>query len=104
MYKTFAGVKLALASGVSVLSIVENYIAKIEENAALNAFLEVFEHSAKQQAASVDQKIENGDGSCIPKSYLCEVQVIILDEINRRKNKSDIFRIRRIMNLLNFFR
>ena len=49
-----------------------------------------------------DQKIENGDGSCIPKSYLCEVQVIILDEINRRKNKSDIFRIRRIMNLLNF--
>ena len=51
-----------------------------------------------------DQKIENGDGSCIPKSYLCEVQVIILDEINLRKNKSDIFRIRRIMNLLNFFR
>jgi len=51
-----------------------------------------------------DQKIENGEGSCIPKSYLCEVQVIILDEINRRKNKSDIFRIRRIMNLLNFFR
>jgi len=51
-----------------------------------------------------DQKIENGDGSCIPKSYLCEVQVIILDEINRRKNKSDIFRIRRIMNLFNFFR
>jgi hypothetical protein len=51
-----------------------------------------------------DQKIENGDGSCIPKGYLCEVQVIILDEINRRKNKSDIFRIRRIMNLLNFFR
>jgi len=51
-----------------------------------------------------DQKIENGDGSCIPKGYLCEVQVIILDEINLRKNKSDIFRIRRIMNLLNFFR
>ena len=51
-----------------------------------------------------DQKIENEDGSCIPKSYLCEVQVIILDEINRRKNKSNIFRIRRIMNLLNFFR
>jgi hypothetical protein len=51
-----------------------------------------------------DQKIEDGDGSCIPKSYLCDVQIIILDEINRRKNKSDIFRIRRIMNLLNFFR
>jgi hypothetical protein len=51
-----------------------------------------------------DQKIENGDGSCITKSYLCDVQIIILDEINRRKNKSDIFRIRRIMNLLNFFR
>lgn len=51
-----------------------------------------------------DQKIENGEGSCIPKSYLCDVQVIILDEINRRQNKSNFFRIRRIMNLLNFFR
>lgn len=60
MYKTFAEVKLALASGVSVLSIVEHYIAKIEENTALNAFLEVFEDSAKQQAASVDQKSKNG--------------------------------------------
>ena len=52
-----------------------------------------------------DQKIENGEGSCIPKSYLCEVQVIILDEINRRREKkSNFFRVRRIMNLLNFFR
>lgn len=51
-----------------------------------------------------DQKIEKGEGSCIPKSYLCDVQVIILDEINRRQNKSNFFRIRRIMNLLNFFR
>lgn len=51
-----------------------------------------------------DQKIENGEGSCIRKSYLCDVQKIILDEINHRQNKSDIFRIRRIMNLLNFFR
>ena len=51
-----------------------------------------------------DQKIENGEGSCIPKSYLCDVQVIILDEINRRQKKSNFFRIRRIINLLNFFR
>ena len=36
-----------------------------------------------------DQKIENGEGSCIPKSYLCDVQVIILDEINRRQKKSN---------------
>lgn len=60
MYKTFAEVKLALASGVSVLNIVDSYLAQIQENTDLNAFLEVFEDSAKQQAANVDQKIKNG--------------------------------------------
>ena len=60
MYRTFAEVKKAITSGVSVLEIVENYISKIKENSDLNAFLEVFEDSARQKAAEVDQRIKDG--------------------------------------------
>lgn len=60
MYRTFAEVKKALSSGVSVLNIVENYISKIKENSDLNAFLEVFEDSACQKAVEIDSRIQNG--------------------------------------------
>jgi aspartyl-tRNA(Asn)/glutamyl-tRNA(Gln) amidotransferase subunit A len=60
MYRTFAEVKKAITSGVSVLEIVENYISKIKENSDLNAFLEVFEDSARQKAVDVDQRIKDG--------------------------------------------
>lgn len=60
MYKTFAEVKSALSSGDTVLSVVENYLARIEMHADLNAFLEVFEDSAKEQARRIDEKIKNG--------------------------------------------
>ena len=60
MYKNFAEVKSALASGVSVLNIVEGYLTSIEQHSDLNAFLEVFEDSAKNQAAIIDEKIKSG--------------------------------------------
>ena len=60
MYKSFAEVKNALASGSSVLEIVENYLTKIEHNVHLNAFLEVFEQSAKENALKIDEKIKAG--------------------------------------------
>jgi aspartyl-tRNA(Asn)/glutamyl-tRNA(Gln) amidotransferase subunit A len=60
MYKTFAEVKKAITSGVSVLEIVESYLTKINENSDLNAFLEVFEETAKLKAIEVDAKIKNG--------------------------------------------
>lgn len=60
MYKSFAEVRSALASGETVLSVVENYLARIEKHSDLNAFLEVFEDSAKEQARQVDEKIKNG--------------------------------------------
>jgi aspartyl-tRNA(Asn)/glutamyl-tRNA(Gln) amidotransferase subunit A len=60
MYRTFAEVNKAITSGVSVLEIVENYISKIKENSDLNAFLEVFEDSARQKAVEVDQRIKDG--------------------------------------------
>jgi len=60
MYRTFAEVKKAITSGASVLEIVEYYISKIKENSDLNAFLEVFEDSARQKAVEVDQRIKDG--------------------------------------------
>jgi aspartyl-tRNA(Asn)/glutamyl-tRNA(Gln) amidotransferase subunit A len=58
--RTYSEVKAQLSSGKSVLDIVENYLTRIRENDDLNAFLEVFDASAKEQAAIVDEKIKNG--------------------------------------------
>jgi aspartyl-tRNA(Asn)/glutamyl-tRNA(Gln) amidotransferase subunit A len=60
MYRTIKEVKEALLSGESVLSITEYFLGKIEEHKHLNAFLEVFTDSAKEQAQIVNQKIKNG--------------------------------------------
>ncbi len=61
MYKTFAEVKTALASGSTVLEIVEGYLKAIQQNSDLNAFLEVFENSAKEKAIEVDAKRKAGN-------------------------------------------
>jgi aspartyl-tRNA(Asn)/glutamyl-tRNA(Gln) amidotransferase subunit A len=61
MNKTFAEVKSALASGSSVLNIVEAYLSAIQQYSDLNAFLEVFEASAKEQAIRVDEKRKAGN-------------------------------------------
>jgi aspartyl-tRNA(Asn)/glutamyl-tRNA(Gln) amidotransferase subunit A len=58
--RTYSEVKAQLSSGKSVLDIVENYLTRIRENDDLNAFLEVFDASAKEQAVIVDEKIKNG--------------------------------------------
>ena len=60
MYRSFAEIKEALADGKSVVDITRAYLAKIDENKHLNAFLEVFEESALAKAAEVDQKLQNG--------------------------------------------
>lgn len=61
MYKTFSEVKEALSAGRTVVDIVKHYLTQIETHADLNAFLEVFESSALQQAALVDAKIQAGN-------------------------------------------
>ena len=60
MYNSFAEVKSALASGASVFDLVETSISRIHAHAELNAFLEVFEDSAREQARLVDEKIAAG--------------------------------------------
>ena len=61
MYKTIADIQEALSSGQSVSSIVESSISHIKENSSLNAFVEIFEESARSAAISVDQKIKQGN-------------------------------------------
>ena len=60
MYKSFSEVKVALAAGKTVVNVVNDYLKVIEEKKHLNAFLEVFEKTALEQAENVDQKIKNG--------------------------------------------
>lgn len=60
MYNNFAEVKQALASGSSVLDIVNTYLGEIERRKELNAFLEVFEDTVREQAKRVDEKIKSG--------------------------------------------
>ncbi len=60
MYQTFAEVKSALSSGKSVMDVVEYYLTNIEKQTELNAFLEVFEKSVREQAIRVDEKIREG--------------------------------------------
>ena len=60
MYQTFAEVKSALSSGKSVLNIVDHYLTTIQEQKEINAFLEVFELEAREQALRVDQLIKEG--------------------------------------------
>ncbi len=60
MLRTYAEVQNALASGTSVVSIVDDYLGRIHDNQHLNAFLEVFETSAREHAQKVDEKIKNG--------------------------------------------
>ncbi len=60
MYKNFAEVKQALASGKTVLNIVNHYLSEIERQQDLNAFLEVFADTALERAKRVDEKIKAG--------------------------------------------
>ena len=60
MHKTFSEVKKSITSGISLLDIVENYLKEIEKNKDLNAFLEVFTESVRENAKIVQAKIENG--------------------------------------------
>lgn len=60
MYRTFAEVKSAISSGKTVVSIVNEYLERIESHKELNAFLEVFNDSALENARLVDEKIKAG--------------------------------------------
>lgn len=60
MIRTYTEVKNALASGDTVVRILEGYLAQINATKHLNAFLEVFEKSAREKAIEIDQKLKDG--------------------------------------------
>lgn len=60
MLKSYSEVKKALSAGKSVVDIVNTYLAEIKQQKVLNAFLEVFEKDALEQAQIIDNKIKAG--------------------------------------------
>lgn len=60
MFKSVHEVQSAISSGSSVLEILEHYLTRIQNHQHLNAFLEVFEESARQDALRVQEKISKG--------------------------------------------
>ena len=60
-YSSFAEVKAALSAGTtSVEDLVKHYLDRINSHQELNAFLEVFQDEALEQARVLDQKRQNG--------------------------------------------
>ncbi|MFM7388837.1 MAG: amidase [Bacteroidota bacterium] len=60
MFNSVREVQSAIASGTSLLEILEHYLHRIQEHQHLNAFLEVFEVSARTEAQRIQTKINNG--------------------------------------------
>lgn len=60
MYRSISDIQKAILSGKSALDLVEEHLVRIEAHKHLNAFLEVFETSAKAQAQVIDEKIKAG--------------------------------------------
>jgi aspartyl-tRNA(Asn)/glutamyl-tRNA(Gln) amidotransferase subunit A len=61
MFSSIQAIQSAIASGKSVLDIVEHYLQKIEEHKDLNAFLEVYAEDARTQALSIQTKIDTNN-------------------------------------------
>lgn len=60
MYRSIQAIQDALHSGKTALDLVDEHLTRIAAHAHLNAFLEVFTDSAREQARLVDQKIQAG--------------------------------------------
>lgn len=82
MYRSIAAIQDALHSGKTALDLVEEHLKLIAANQHLNAFLEVFADSAKEQALLVDQKIKAGTAG-----KLAGVMIGIKDNICYKNHK-----------------
>lgn len=65
-YATLAAIQQGLQAGTTTCTqLVEQYLARIEENKHLNAFVEVYADEARQRAAEIDAKLAAGTaGRC----------------------------------------
>lgn len=60
MFKTVREAQSAIKSGTSVLEILEIYLTRIQDHQHLNAFIEIFEDSARSAALRIQEKINSG--------------------------------------------
>ncbi|CAN5219056.1 Asp-tRNA(Asn)/Glu-tRNA(Gln) amidotransferase subunit GatA [soil metagenome] len=61
IYRNFSSVQADLKTGtITCLQLVDQYLARIDENQHLNVFTEVYADEARQQAEAVDQKLAAG--------------------------------------------
>ncbi|PSR04235.1 MAG: hypothetical protein BRD50_04205, partial [Bacteroidetes bacterium SW_11_45_7] len=61
-YNRLRDIQSALQEGtITCREVVEDYLARIRDHQALNAFIEVYEEEALQRADTIDQKIASGE-------------------------------------------
>ena len=66
MFKTLAETREAIFAGkTTTVQLTQHYLEQIRKYASLNAFLEVFEEEALEEAHRVDQKIANGSAGSL---------------------------------------
>lgn len=83
MYRSIRSLQKDLLIGKTTCSVVlQEYFDAIEKNKHLNAFIEVFHHSAKEQAQKVDEKIAQNQ----PLGKLYGVVVSIKDVISYKNH------------------
>ena len=72
--KTFTEARAALAQGATVTAATEAALATARQHADLNAFLELFDESALQQASAVDAREKAGNAGALAGLVLNRVQ------------------------------
>ena len=70
MFNSIQENKSALASGTSLMDILEHYLIQIESNKHLNAYLEVFEKSSREAALIIQEKIAQGNAGKLAGTFV----------------------------------
>ena len=70
MFNSIQENKSALESGKTLLDILEHYLTRINAHKDLNAYLEVFEESARIEAVRIQEKINNGTAGKLAGSFI----------------------------------
>lgn len=70
MFNSIQENKSAIASGTSLMDILEHYLIQIESNKYLNAYLEVFEKSSREAALLIQEKITQGNAGKLAGTFV----------------------------------
>lgn len=70
MFNSIQENKSAIASGTSLMDILEHYLIQIESNKHLNAYLEVFEKSSREAALLIQEKITQGNAGKLAGTFV----------------------------------